>query len=180
MLHHQKAYVAGHWTDPIAPRMLDVTNPATEEPIATIAMGSEADVDAAVAAARAAFPRYSASSQAERIELLESIVACYRRRMEDLATTLSAEMGAPIKLSRESQVTIGLGHLAATLQALRDFAFDTYRGSTCITREAIGAVGLITPWNWPLNQIACKVAPALAAGCTMVLKPSELAPLTAV
>jgi len=176
---HQKFYIGGRWVDPVAPRTLDVINPATEEAIATIAIGAEADVDAAVAAARAAFPGYSNTSQSARIELLENVVTGYRRRMDDLATALSSEMGAPIKLSRESQVTIGLGHLTATLQALRDFSFDTQRGSTCIAREAIGAVGLITPWNWPLNQIACKVAPALAAGCSMLLKPSELAPLTA-
>jgi len=175
----RKFYIDGRWVDPIGQRTLAVTNPATEETVDTIAIGEEVDVDAAVAAAHAAFPTFSSSAKSERVELLENVVACYRRRLEDLATALSSEMGAPIKLSRESQVTIGLGHIAATLQALRDFDFNTHRGSTCIAREAIGAVGLITPWNWPLNQIASKVAPALAAGCTMLLKPSELAPLTA-
>ncbi|GAB2176597.1 aldehyde dehydrogenase family protein [Dongia sp. agr-C8] len=180
MSHHRQFYMSGRWVDPAGSRTLDVINPATEESIATIALGSVADVDRAVAAARDAFPRASSATQSERIELLAGVVTCYRRRMDDLALALSSEMGAPAGLSRGSQVTIGLGHLEATLQALRDFAFDEIRGTSCITREAIGVVGLITPWNWPLNQIACKVAPALAAGCTMLLKPSELAPLTAI
>lgn len=180
MSDYRKFYIDGAWVDPLNPRGLDVINPSTEKPFATISVGSEADVDRAAAAARAAFPKFAIATKAERVDLLASVIACYRARAEDLAVTLSTEMGAPISLSRGSQVTIGLGHLEATLQALREFDFESQRGTSRIVREPIGAVGLITPWNWPLNQIACKVGPALAAGCTMLLKPSELAPLTGI
>jgi aldehyde dehydrogenase (NAD+) len=176
--NHRKFYINGAWVDPVTPRSLDVINPATEEPFTTVSIGSEADVDRAVAAARAAFVGYAQTSRAGRIELLQSIIKCYRRRMEDIAQAVSAEVGAPIGMARDSQAAAALMHLEATLKALQDFKFEEQRGSTRVTREAIGVVGLITPWNWPLNQIATKVAPAIAAGCTMLLKPSEVAPIT--
>ena len=180
MSNHRKFYVNGAWVDPVTPRALDVINPATEEPFTTISVGSAADVDRAVAAARAAFPKYSQTTKAERIALLKRIVACYRARMEDIAQAVSAEMGAPLAMARDSQAAAGLAHLESTLKALEGFEFEEGRGTTRIVREGIGVVGLITPWNWPLNQIASKVAPAIAAGCTMILKPSEVAPVTGV
>jgi aldehyde dehydrogenase (NAD+) len=137
-------------------------------------------VNRAVAAAKAAFATFSQTTQAERVVLLRRIVACYAARAEDIAQAVSAEMGAPIAMARHSQAAAGLAHLESTLKALEAFEFEESRGTTRIVREAIGVVGLITPWNWPLNQIACKVAPAIAAGCTMVLKPSEIAPITGI
>jgi aldehyde dehydrogenase (NAD+) len=175
-----KFYINGAWVDPATPRSLDVINPATEEAFTTISMGSAADVNRAVAAAKAAFATFSQTTQGERVALLRRIVACYAARAEDIAQAVSAEMGAPIAMARHSQAAAGLAHLESTLKALEAFAFEESRGTTRIVREAIGVVGLITPWNWPLNQIACKVAPAIAAGCTMVLKPSEIAPITGI
>jgi aldehyde dehydrogenase (NAD+) len=180
MSNHLKFYINGAWVDPVTPRKLDVINPATEEPFTAISIGSAADVDRAVAAARAAFPKFSQSSKAERIALLKCIIACYRARMEDIAQAVSMEMGAPISMARDSQAAAGLAHLESTLKALEGFEFEENRGTTRVVREGIGVVGLITPWNWPLNQIACKVAPAIAAGCTMILKPSEVAPITGI
>jgi aldehyde dehydrogenase (NAD+) len=180
MSNHLKFYINGAWVDPVTPRKLDVINPATEEPFTQISIGSAADVDRAVAAARAAFPTFSRTSKQERAALLKRIVACYRARMEDIAQAVSAEMGAPITVARDSQAEAGLAHLESTLKALEAFEFEESRGTTRIVREGIGVVGLITPWNWPLNQIACKVAPAVAAGCTMILKPSEVAPMTGI
>jgi aldehyde dehydrogenase (NAD+) len=178
--NHLKFYINGAWVNPVTPRTLDVINPATEEAFTTISVGSAADVDRAVAAAKAAFPRFSQTSKADRVALLKRIVECYRARMEDIAQAVSAEMGAPIAMARDSQAAAGLAHLDSTLKALEGFEFEESRGTTRVVREAIGVVGLITPWNWPLNQIACKVAPAIAAGCTMVLKPSEVAPITGI
>ena len=180
MSNNLKFYINGAWVDPAAPRTLDVINPATEEPCATISIGAAADVNRAVAAAKAAFPKFSQATQAERVALLRRIVECYKARAEDIAQAVSAEMGAPIAMARHSQAAAGLAHLESTLKALESFHFEEQRGTTRIVREGIGVVGLITPWNWPLNQIACKVAPAIAAGCTMVLKPSEIAPLTGI
>jgi aldehyde dehydrogenase (NAD+) len=178
--NHLKFYINGAWVNPATPRTLDVINPATEEAFTTISVGSAADVDRAVAAAKAVFPKFSQTSKAERVALLTRIVECYRARMEDIAQAVSAEMGAPIAMARDSQAAAGLAHLDSTLKALERFEFEESRGDTRVVREAIGVVGLITPWNWPLNQIACKVAPAIAAGCTMVLKPSEVAPITGI
>jgi aldehyde dehydrogenase (NAD+) len=175
-----KFYINGAWVDPVKPATLDVINPATEEAYTKISVGSAADVDRAVAAARAAFPSFSQTSKEERLRLLRRIVEIYIERSDELARAVSDEMGAPMKLARNSQVAAGRGHLEATIKALEKFEFEEPRNGTRIVREAIGVVGLITPWNWPLNQIACKVAPALAAGCTMVLKPSEIAPTTGV
>ena len=180
MSNNLKFYINGAWVDPATPRTLDVINPATEEACATISAGSAADVNRAVAAAKAAFPKFSQTSQVERVALLRRIVECYKARAEDIAQAVSLEMGAPIAMARHSQAAAGLAHLESTLKALEDFHFEESRGTTRIVREGIGVVGLITPWNWPLNQIACKVAPAIAAGCTMVLKPSEIAPLTGI
>ncbi|MEZ5832954.1 MAG: aldehyde dehydrogenase family protein [Dongiaceae bacterium] len=180
MSNHLKFYINGAWVDPLTPRTLDVVNPATEEPFTRISIGSAADVDRAVAAAKAAFPKFSQTSKAERIDLLRRIVECYRARMDDIAEAVSAEMGAPIGMAHDSQAAAGLAHLESTLKAFESFEFEEPRGGTRIVREGIGVVGLITPWNWPLNQIACKVAPAIAAGCTMLLKPSEIAPVTGI
>jgi aldehyde dehydrogenase (NAD+) len=142
-------------------------------------MGSTADVDRAAKAATTAFGSYSMTSRRERIDLLNSILGVLEKRLDDIAAALTSEMGAPSVLSRTSQAQSGYDHISTMVKVLEDFPFEEMRGSTLISREAIGVCGLITPWNWPINQITCKVAPALAAGCTMVLKPSELAPLNA-
>ena len=143
-------------------------------------MGSAADVDRAVAAAKAAFPAFSRTSRDERLSYLRRILEIYNSRYEQIAEAVSDEMGAPLKFAREAQAWAGQVHLEATIAALEAFEFSSQRGTTRIIREAIGVVGLITPWNWPLNQIVCKVAPAIAAGCTMVLKPSEVAPISGI
>ncbi|WP_427306379.1 aldehyde dehydrogenase family protein [Cupriavidus sp. H39] len=175
-----KFYLDGKWVAPAAgATQADIIDPATEAVAGRLAMGTAADVDRAVAAARAAFPAWSMSTRETRIALLERIIAAYQARMADLAQAVRQEIGAPITLATNLQAAIGLAQLQATLQALRDFAFESPRGKSHILREAIGVAALITPWNWPLNQIAAKVAPALAAGCTVVLKPSEIAPLDA-
>jgi aldehyde dehydrogenase (NAD+) len=178
MAHNLQFYINGHWVEPRVPRLLDVIDPATEENFTTISVGSGEDVDRAVAAARRAFASYSRASRAERLELLESIVARYKRRSEEMAQAICQEMGAPITMARQAQVAAGLAHLTTAIDVLRHYQFDEVVNKTVITREPIGVCGLITPWNWPMNQIGCKVAPALAAGCTMVLKPSEIAPLS--
>ena len=178
MTHNLQFYIDGRWVDPRVPRLLDVIDPATEERFTTISAGSAQDVDRAVAAARRAFASYSRASRVERLELLESIVAHYKRRSEDVAQAICHEMGAPITMARQAQVAAGLAHLTTAIDVLRGYQFDEVVNNTVITREPIGVCGLITPWNWPMNQIGCKVAPALAAGCTMVLKPSEIAPLS--
>ena len=173
-------YISGAWVKPLSPATLEVINPATEAAIATIAMGSAADAARAISAARQAFPAFSQTTKAYRLELLKRILAIYNERAEDLAQVVSDEMGAPLQFARDAQVWAGRAHLEATIAALEAFEFEQQRGATRIIREAIGVVGLITPWNWPLNQIVCKVAPAIAAGCTMVLKPSEIAPLNGI
>jgi len=177
--NHLKFYINGQWVDPAVPRTLDVINPSTEAVITQISLGSAADVDAAVAAARAAFDDWSQSSRETRLALLEKILAIYKERSEDVAQAISQEMGAPIALARTAQVGMGFGHLQQTIAILKNFAFTGKVGKSEVVYEAAGVVGMITPWNWPINQIMCKVIPALAAGCTMVLKPSEIAPLDA-
>lgn len=179
MSHHHLFYVDGQWVAPVAYTVIDVINPATEEAAATIAAGGAADVDRAVAAARRAFETYSQTSRDERLELLGRIVKAYQRRKDELAEAISIEMGAPLAFARERHVPAGLGHITRAIEVLKAYEFDQVINKTLVTREPIGVVGLITPWNWPLNQIGCKVGPALAAGCTMVLKPSEVAPLSA-
>ena len=176
----RKFYINGEWVEPSTSETLDVINPATEEPIEPIAMGGQADVDRAVAAAKAAFVSFSQTTVAERAELLGRIIEAYKARMGDIAAVVSQEMGAPIGLASAAQAPAGLGHLMYSLNALNSFPFEEDSGTARIVREPIGVCGLITPWNWPLNQIAAKVGPAIAAGCTMVLKPSEVAPLNAI
>jgi aldehyde dehydrogenase (NAD+) len=172
-------YIDGKWVKPDSPRWFELIDPATEEPIDTLALGNAADVDRAVAAARRAFPAYSETTVAERLALLRRIVAIYDRRSEEFAEAMRVEMGAPITFSRKAQVSRGPMHLNALIEVLDRFEFEEQRGSTRLRLEPIGVCGLITPWNWPINQIAVKIAPALAAGCTMVLKPSEYSPLSA-
>ena len=180
MDHVQQFYIGGQWVAPRTDRTIEVINPATEQPIASIAMGGADDVDAAVAAAKDAFESYSLTTKQERLDLLDSIIAVYGRRLEDLADVISQEMGAPLSLARAAQAPAGLGHLATARAVLAGYEFEREMGSTVVVREPVGVCALITPWNWPLNQIACKVGPALAAGCTMVLKPSEVAPLNTI
>ena len=180
MDHVKEFYIGGQWVAPSTTDTLDVINPATEEPITSIAMGGPDDVDAAVAAAKAAFETFSLTTKEERLELLDRVIAVYSGRLDELADIISQEMGAPLWLSQAAQAMAGLAHLGTARAVLADFDFERQQGSTLIVREPIGVVGMITPWNWPLNQIACKVGPALAAGCTMVLKPSEVAPLNAI
>jgi len=172
-------YIDGKWVNPSQARDCTVTNPATEEAIASISLGSATDIDSAVVAAKNAFKSYSEATVEERLALLRRIIEIYKAKSEEMAETISMEMGAPISLSRKAQVPAGLAHLTEAARILEHFKFEELRGSSLIRKEPIGVCGLITPWNWPMNQIACKVAPALAAGCTMVLKPSELAPLSA-
>ena len=175
----RKFYIDGEWVDPLAPVTIDVVDPFTEEPFARIAGGNAADVDRAVSAARRAFDGFSRWSREERLQLLHRIVECYERRKEEMAQALSREMGVPISYARAMQVPIGAQHLNAMIQVLETYAFERPEGTMAVLKEPIGVCGLITPWNWPLNQIACKVAPALAAGCTVVLKPSEISPFSA-
>ncbi|AOV05348.1 aldehyde dehydrogenase family protein [Delftia tsuruhatensis] len=179
MREHLKFYIDGAWVEPVSVRTLDVINPATERTIARIAMGSAAEVDRAVLAAQRAFDSFSRTTVAERAALLERIIAEYTRRYADIATAVSEEMGAPTALAQTAQAGSGLGHLKTALAVLRNYPFEEQRGSTRLVKEPIGVCALITPWNWPMNQVLCKVAPALATGCTIVLKPSELAPLSA-
>jgi aldehyde dehydrogenase (NAD+) len=172
-------YIGGKWVSPTNAHDFDVINPATEEPTATISLGSGADLNLAVAAAGQAFDHYSKTSVDARIALLHRIIDVYQSKIEEMAETITIEMGAPISLSRAAQAPAGLRHLMEAQKVLEYFRFEELKGTTLMRKEPIGVCGLITPWNWPMNQIACKVAPALAAGCTMVLKPSEIAPLSA-
>ena len=174
----RKFYVNGEWVDPICSNDLNVENPATEELVATISLGAMGDVDRAVAAAKHAFFSYSQTSVDERIGLLENLLSIYSDRYDEMAVAISIEMGAPISFATASQADCGRGHINAALEALKKFEFERQVGSTRVVKEAIGVCGFITPWNWPINQITCKVAPALATGCTMVLKPSEIAPIS--
>ena len=180
MSHRSQFYINGEWVDPLSGDLLDVINPATEEPIGKVALGNADDVDRAVAAAVAAFDAYSQTTREERVELLQRIIDVYKSRIPQVASTISEEMGAPAALANAAQAPAGLGHFISTLNVLKNFEFEEDIGSSRIIREPAGVCGLITPWNWPINQIACKVAPALAAGCTMVLKPSEVAPFNAI
>ena len=180
MQDHLQLYIDGAWTDPAERRTIDVVNPATEAVFARIAAGSAADVDRAVAAARAAFPGWAASSKADRLAVLEKIRAVYKTRFDDLVDAITTEMGAPLWLSKAAQAAAGMAHLGTMIEVLQRFEFQEVRGTTLIAHEPVGVCGFITPWNWPVNQIVCKVAPAIAAGCTMVLKPSEIAPIDAI
>ncbi len=180
MRDYMKFYIDGEWVDPITPKSLDVINPATEEVCGHISAGSAADVDKAVKAARKAFETYSQTTREERIDLLQRVLAEYQKRFPDVAAAITEEMGAPVSLAQRAQAPIGMAHLATGIEVLKNYKFEEDRGPTRIVKEPIGVCGLITPWNWPINQIACKVVPALATGCTMVLKPSEEAPFSAI
>jgi aldehyde dehydrogenase (NAD+) len=179
MGNYQQFYIDGQWVDPLGEQTLEVINPATQEPIATIALANAQDVDRAVAAARRAFESFSQTSVADRLALLDKIIAIYQSRMPDIAASLSQEMGAPMGLAMAAQAPCGLAHFMNARSVLATFSFEERHGKHLIAREPIGVCGLITPWNWPLNQIAAKLGPALATGCTVVLKPSEIAPCNA-
>jgi len=178
MRDYLKFYINGAWVEPIDPKTLDVINPANEEVAGRISLGAAADVDVAVKAAKAAFPAWSTTSREERLDILERIVVEYQKRYGEIADAITEEMGAPASLSQRAQAAIGIGHLQTAIAILKTYKFEEDRGPTRIVKEPIGVCGLITPWNWPINQIVCKVAPALATGCTMVLKPSEVAPFS--
>ena len=179
MKDYLQFYINGEWVDPVEPRTLDVENPATEETFARISIGSKADVDKAVAAAKAAFPEFAATSVEYRAGLLDKIAELYQSRMGEIAENISNQMGAPMWLANAAQAPVGLGHYATMAKVVRNYPFEDTKDGWYIRKEPIGVCGFITPWNWPANQIACKVAPAIASGCTMVLKPSEIAPLDA-
>ena len=179
MREYTQFYINGEWVDPVKPNSFDVINPATEEVCAHISLGSEEDVNRAVAAAKAAFQTFSRTSVKERLELLESCIEVYQKYYNDIADAIREEMGAPKELAAGAQAYCGLGHLQEAAKVLKTFKFEEDLGPHRVFKEPIGVCGLITPWNWPVNQISCKVAPALAVGCTMVLKPSEVAPLSA-
>jgi len=180
MRHHTQFFIDRRWVDPAGSARLAVIDPSTEESFTEIALGGKADVERAVAAAKTAFDGYSRTSREERLALLTRILNAYNSRAEDLARTVSQEMGAPLSFSREAQVWAGRVHLEATIEALETYEFSHVKGTSLIAKEPVGVAALITPWNWPLNQIVCKVAPALAAGCTAILKPSEIAPISGI
>jgi aldehyde dehydrogenase (NAD+) len=178
MRENLKFYINGAWVPPAEPKTLEVINPATEAVAGHISMGSATDVNRAVAAAKAAFPAFSRTTREERLDLLGRIIAIYEKRMAEMGAAITEEMGAPSWLANSAQAFLGLMHFKVAQGVLADYVFETERGTTRIVKEPIGVCGFITPWNWPMNQIACKVAPALAVGCTMVLKPSEIAPFS--
>ncbi len=180
MAHEAQAYIDGAWIAPAAPMPYTLVSPATGQPIGTFGLSGAAEVDRAVAAAQRAFPAFAATPVAERMALLRRILAEYQVRAEAFAQAMTREMGSPISFSREAQAPSGSAHLQTMIDILAEFPFGHALGRTRILREPVGVCGLITPWNWPVNQIVCKVAPALAAGCTVVLKPSETAPLSAI
>jgi aldehyde dehydrogenase (NAD+) len=178
MYNFNQFYINGQWVEPSQSNPFDVINPATEQVCGQINLGSAADVDLAATAASQAFVSYSQTSKEQRVELFENILAEYKNRYNDLANAISDEMGAPTTLAVKAQAGSGMGHLKTALQVLKNFEFQSQSGNSLISKEPIGVCALITPWNWPINQITCKVAPALATGCTMILKPSEVAPLS--
>src|SRR6056297_914591 len=184
MIEKRQFYIDGAWTDPNSGRDHHVIDPSTEEPCAVISLGGQADTDAAVAAARDALPGWMATPVAERIAHVEKILEVYKSRAEDMAQAISVEMGAPIDMARQQQVGAGVWHITNFLKAAREFEFEAPLGDHApndrIIHEAVGVVGMITPWNWPMNQVTLKVIAGLVAGCTMVLKPSEQSPLNAI
>jgi len=179
MVNRMQFYIDGAWVDPAVKKSTPVINPATEDAMYEIALGSKADVDKAVAAAKRAFETYSQTSREERMALLAKIIELYKARMKEIGASISDEMGAPLPMAERAQAGAGLGHLMTALEVLKNYQFEEPLDSAVVLREPVGVVGMITPWNWPMNQIACKVAPALAAGCTMILKPSEFTPTCA-
>ena len=178
MREYKQFYINGEWVNPSTPNDFDVIDPATEEVCGVISLGNETDVDKAVAAAKTAFETFSQTTREERVALLENIGAIYKRRIADIGEAIREEMGAPKSLAHVNQAFSGYGHIMEAARVLKEYKFDEQVGDHMIVKEPIGVCGLITPWNWPMNQVACKVAPALAVGCTMVLKPSEVAPLS--
>ena len=179
-MNYNKFFINGNWVEPNSKDTLPVINPANEEVICDISLGNKFDLDNAVNSARKAFISYSKSSKEDRISILDRIISSYKKRMDELSKAITIEMGAPKTLSEKAQVPSGLGHFMKAKKILENFSFEKEVNSSIVLKEPVGVCGLITPWNWPLNQIACKVAPALAAGCTMILKPSEEAPLSAI
>ena len=177
---NRQFFIDGAWVDPAEPKEFKVINPATEEVAGVISMGSAKDIDLAVNAARRAFDSYSRTPQAERLAMMERILAAYKAHYDEIAQAISVEMGAPVTLSKGSQTAIGVGHISAMIDVLKTFKFEELRGTVRLVQEPVGVCALITPWNWPMNQVAAKVIPALAAGCTMVLKPSEYSPFSAI
>jgi aldehyde dehydrogenase (NAD+) len=180
MREYLKFYIDGQWVDPAERKTAETINPATEEVSGKIALGSAADVDKAVKAARKAFATWSRTTREQRLEVLQRILEEYQARVKDLAAAITAEMGAPASLANGFQVGLGLGHLTTAIEVLKSFHFEEQRGATMIVKEPIGVCGMITPWNWPINQVTVKVFPALATGCTMVLKPSQESHFSAV
>ena len=177
---YKQFYINGKWVDPVNKiDSFDVLNPANEKVIGQVSLGTPHDIDSAVIAARNAFNFFSQTSVEDRLTLLERIIEVYESRYDEVAETISLEMGAPISLSKNAQAKSGLTHFRQSIEVLHNFRWEERSGSTLIRKEPVGVVGMITPWNWPINQISCKVAPALAAGCTMILKPTEIAPLNA-
>jgi aldehyde dehydrogenase (NAD+) len=177
---NRQFYIDGAWVDPIEAKEFTVINPATEASAGVISMGGPKDVDRAVAAARRAFDSYSRTTPAERLALMERILVAYKAHYDEIAQAISTEMGAPMSLAKGSQTRIGVGHISAMIEVLKTFKFEEMRGNVRLVQEPVGVCALITPWNWPMNQVAAKVIPALAAGCTMVLKPSEYSPFSAI
>jgi aldehyde dehydrogenase (NAD+) len=177
---NRQFYIDGAWVDPAEPKELKVINPATEEVAGVISMGSSKDVERAVMAARRAFDSYSRTTPAERLALMERMLTAYKAHYDEIAQAMTIEMGAPVTLSKGAQTRIGVGHISAMIDVLKTFKFDELRGTVRLVQEPVGVCALITPWNWPMNQVAAKVVPALAAGCTMVLKPSEYSPFSAI
>ena len=173
-------YIDGKWVDPLKPETLDVINPATEESVGKLSLGSELDVDKAVEAAKNAFKAFSKTSVAERLELLTAIRNIYKQRYDEIANAIMIEMGAPINLASGAQASVGLSHLKTAIRVLESQKFEYTHNNMIIRKEPIGVCGLITPWNWPINQVVSKLAPCIAAGCTSVLKPSEIAPLSSI
>jgi aldehyde dehydrogenase (NAD+) len=176
MREYLKFYIDGQWVDPVRPNPFDVENPATEQVSGKISLGSAADVDVAVKAARRAFSSWAQTTREQRLDLLQAILAEYQKRSDDLAEAVTEEIGAPPSLAAGPQVFLGIGHLTTAIDVLKNFPFEEHKGESLIAKEPIGVCGLITPWNWPINQVAVKVYPALATGCTVILKPSEVAP----
>ncbi len=179
MAERDKFYIGGSWVAPREEHNLPVVNPATEEVLYNVALGTAADVDLAVASAREAWPKFSATTREERLALLGRILELYSKRMRDVGGAISDEMGAPLTFAERVHAGAGLSHFMTTQEALKTYVFEERIGAAMVVREPVGVAGQITPWNWPMNQMACKIAPALAAGCTMVLKPSEYTPTAA-
>ena len=173
-------YINGKWVDPVRPSKLQVINPATEKSVGEISVGSALDIDNAVSAARSAFKSFSKTAISERIELLSEIRNVYKKRFNEIAEAIMTEMGAPINLASGAQASVGMSHLKTAIRVLEKTKFEYTQNNLIIRKEPIGVCGLITPWNWPINQVVSKLAPCIAAGCTSILKPSEIAPLSAI